>query len=137
MYQLDINDIVTMRFPNKSQFAKAIGVSREAAIKLCNGETTRISFSTITAICKALECTPNDIFSNDEDFSNQRLHNFKNLPPIDEKALEEYLCSVAKTYQAACDMSKNAEKIAKEYGTEKTLNIFYRTLGKSDSGDAK
>lgn len=74
MYKLNINDRVDQYFPNKSQFAKAVGISREAAVKLCNGETTRISFDTLTSICKALHCTPNDVFINDEENTPAESH---------------------------------------------------------------
>ncbi len=64
--RLNIKDLVDKKFPNKNQFAKAIGIGFPAACKLYDGETTKINFDTLEAICKALECTPLDIFETDD-----------------------------------------------------------------------
>ena len=51
---------------NINQFAKSIGIGRDAAEKIYEGETTRISFDTLEAICRELECTPNEIIVSDD-----------------------------------------------------------------------
>lgn len=66
MYKLKINHLVDKYFPTKSEFARAIHKTRDAAVKLCDGTTTRIEFDTLTALCKALHCTPNDILIDDD-----------------------------------------------------------------------
>jgi len=57
-----LND--TLKRANKSryQLAKETGISASILSNLCNNKTTAISFSNIEKICKAVPCTPNDIF---------------------------------------------------------------------------
>ena len=62
---LDIKELVDKKYPNRNQFSKAIGVGFPAACKLYNGETSKISFDTLEAICIALDCTPNDVLKQD------------------------------------------------------------------------
>lgn len=64
--KLKIKELVDSKFPNKNQFAKAIGVGFPAACRLYNGETTKINFDTLENICRVLECTPCDIFEPDD-----------------------------------------------------------------------
>ena len=49
---------------NKSRYwlARNSGMAYQNIVKLCNNETTSIKFEFIESICKALNCTPNDIF---------------------------------------------------------------------------
>lgn len=67
--KLNVTKYVDNKFPktnynkktNISAFAASIGVSFAAAKAIYNGETTRIAFDTLEAICLVLDCTPNDI----------------------------------------------------------------------------
>lgn len=42
--------------------SQTIDCNYQSLAKLCNGETSSINFDTITKICYALNCFPNDIF---------------------------------------------------------------------------
>lgn len=74
--QLNVQDLVDKKFAhstgkfagqaNISQFAKALGIERIAALKIYNGETASISFDVFESICRVLECTPNDIIITDD-----------------------------------------------------------------------
>lgn len=62
MYKINIKDRVDAKFNNINKFAVAVGISFGAAEKLYKGETVRIAFDTLEAICNVFNCTPNDIF---------------------------------------------------------------------------
>ena len=62
MLRLDIKKYVDDQFENLNQFAKASGLNYQAAQKIYNGETSRITFDNLESICKVLNVTPNDIF---------------------------------------------------------------------------
>lgn len=49
---------------NKSQYwlSKQTDITPQNIGRLANNKTTSISFDNLEKICKALECTPNDIF---------------------------------------------------------------------------
>lgn len=63
--KINIQNKIKERGLNKNQFAKMTQLGYPAVCKLCNGETTRISFDTLEIICEVLECTPNDILVTD------------------------------------------------------------------------
>lgn len=66
MLKVNIQDKLLEKGLNKNQFAKLVQIGYPAACALYDGTTTRISFDTLENICKALDCTPNDILvSND------------------------------------------------------------------------
>lgn len=81
--RLNVKPFVDKKFPpnrdirtrdaNINQFAKAIEVSRAAAEKIYDGETTRIDFDTLERVCRVLECTPNDIIVSDDPTVNRLL----------------------------------------------------------------
>ena len=74
--RLNVQGLVDKKFPhtagkfagqaNISQFAKAVGIERLAALKIYNGETSSINFDILESICRVLECTPNDIIVSDD-----------------------------------------------------------------------
>ena len=70
MLRLDIKKYVDDQFENLNQFAKASGLNYQAAQKIYNGETSRITFDNLESICKVLNVTPNDIFIFDDAISN-------------------------------------------------------------------
>lgn len=61
-----IDDILKERKSSRYQLAKQTGISENALGKICRNETSSIEFSTIEKICKALNCTPNDIIIFDD-----------------------------------------------------------------------
>lgn len=66
MLRLDVKKYVDDQFENLNQFAKASGLNYQAAQKIYNGETSRITFDNLESICKVLNVTPNDIFIFDD-----------------------------------------------------------------------
>ena len=70
MLRLDIKKYVDDQFDNLNQFAKASGLNYQAAQKIYNGETSRITFDNLESICKVLNVTPNDIFIFDNAINN-------------------------------------------------------------------
>lgn len=58
MLKLDVKKYVDEQFDNLNQFAKATGLNYQAAQKIYNGETTRITFDNLESICKTLNVTP-------------------------------------------------------------------------------
>ena len=45
--------------------SRVTGISNNNISNICNGDTKSIRLDTIEKICHALNCTPNDIFTND------------------------------------------------------------------------
>ena len=71
MLKINIKDRLDASGLNKNQFAKECKIGYPAACALYNGTTTSIRFDTLEAICKTLNCTPNDILvSDDSNFIN-------------------------------------------------------------------
>lgn len=70
MLRLDVKKYVDDQFENLNQFAKASGLNYQAAQKIYNGETSRITFDNLESICKVLNVTPNDIFIFDDAINN-------------------------------------------------------------------
>ena len=62
MVTLRINEILNKKNKTCYWLAKQCDISQNNMGKICNGETTSIRFDTLEKICKALDCTPNDIF---------------------------------------------------------------------------
>ena len=60
--RINIDAILEQQGKTKYWLAKETGISNNAICNLCNNKTTSISFEAIDLICKALSCTPNDIF---------------------------------------------------------------------------
>ena len=56
----------------QEDLADTIGVTRQTISRLCTGKTTTISFDNLRKICKALNCTPNDLFGYNNNESDQQ-----------------------------------------------------------------
>ena len=72
-YTFTINEVgVLMRITvdkalkkcNRSRYwlSKEINCNYQSLVKLCNNESSAISFDLLERICTALNCTPNDLF---------------------------------------------------------------------------
>lgn len=61
-----IDNILKERKLSRYQLSKQTGISEQALGRICRNETSSIEFSTIEKICKALNCTPNDIIIFDD-----------------------------------------------------------------------
>lgn len=66
MLSLRIDEILQEKGKTPYWLSKQTGISPNNIGKICNSETTNIRFDTIEKICKALECTPNDIIVSDD-----------------------------------------------------------------------
>lgn len=92
MLKLNIKKYVDEQFDNLNQFAKATGLNYQAAQKIYNGETTRITFDNLESICKTLNVTPNDIFTFED--VNSPTKNETNDIPIPSISYKNILHSV-------------------------------------------
>jgi putative transcriptional regulator len=62
MLRVVIDQILKRKGKTRYWLAHTADLDYISLIKLCNGETSKISFDYIERICTTLECTPNDIF---------------------------------------------------------------------------
>lgn len=66
MISLRVNEILKEKGLTPYWLGKQTGISQNNILKICNGETSTIRFDTLEKICKALECTPNDVITTDD-----------------------------------------------------------------------
>lgn len=66
MVHLRVDEILKEQDKTAYWLAKQTGIAQNNILKICNGETSTIRFDTIEKICKALNCTPNDIIVSDD-----------------------------------------------------------------------
>ena len=66
MLSLRTNKILEKKGLTPYWLGKQTGISQNNILKICNGETSTIRFDTIEKICKALECSINDLFESDD-----------------------------------------------------------------------
>lgn len=66
MLSLKINEILKQQGKSPYWLGKQTGISQNNIGKICNGETSTIRFDTIEKICKALNCSINDLFTTDD-----------------------------------------------------------------------
>lgn len=64
MIRLRVNELLEQKGKTCYWLAKQCDVSQNNMAKICNGETTSIRFEILEKICKALDCTPNDIITS-------------------------------------------------------------------------
>ena len=72
MLSLKINKILEEQGKTQYWLGKQTGISQNNILKICNGETSTIRFDTLEKICKALNCSINDLFTTN-DQTMQRL----------------------------------------------------------------
>ena len=77
MLSLKINKILEKKGLTPYWLGKQTGISQNNILKICNGETSTIRFDTIEKICKALECSINDLFESDDPQMQRLLHHSK------------------------------------------------------------
>lgn len=66
MLKLRVNEIIEEQGKSQYWLGKQTGIAPNNIGKICNGETVNIRFDTIEKICKALNCSINDLFSSDD-----------------------------------------------------------------------
>ena len=66
---LRLDRVMADRKISLNELSERVGVSNVNLSKLKTGKVSAIRFSTLNAICKALDCQPGDIleFNNDDD----------------------------------------------------------------------
>ena len=75
MLSLKINKILEEQGKTPYWLGKQTGISQNNILKICNGETSTIRFDTLEKICKALNCSINDLFTTN-DPTMQRILNY-------------------------------------------------------------
>ncbi len=66
MMILNIQKILDSQDKTKYWLSKQTGIDNTSIGKICNGETKNIRLETMEKICKALNCTPNDLIETDD-----------------------------------------------------------------------
>lgn len=66
MLFLRVNEILKKQGKTAYWLSKQTGISQNNIGKICNGETKTIRFDTLEKICKALNCSINDLFITDD-----------------------------------------------------------------------
>ncbi|WP_290454772.1 helix-turn-helix domain-containing protein [Romboutsia ilealis] len=56
-----INEILDQKGKTRYWLSKEVGISHQNLTKLARNETESIKFHLLEGICKALECTPNEL----------------------------------------------------------------------------
>ena len=69
MIEIDLDVLLAMRKMTSLELAEKIGITQANLSILKTGKAKAIRFSTLEAICKALNCQPGDIikFKNEEE----------------------------------------------------------------------
>ena len=63
--KINIKELMEKKNISRYELAKRIGVTYPTITSIYNGDASSIKFDTLFAICKELECTPNDIIEDD------------------------------------------------------------------------
>ena len=66
MLSLRVNEILEEKNLTPYWLGKQTGISQNNILKICNGETSTIRFGTLEKICKALNCSINDLFTTND-----------------------------------------------------------------------
>ena len=66
MIKLNVRQILEQQGKTPYWLAKETGISNNNIANICNGDTKSIRLDTMEKICKALNCTPNDIIESDD-----------------------------------------------------------------------
>ena len=67
MFKINIDKILKDKCKSRFWLSKAADITYPTMKKLADGNTVSINFDVLYKICKALDCTPNDIFLEKED----------------------------------------------------------------------
>ena len=71
--KLNIKDKLQTKKISRYELAKRIGVSYPTITSIYNGESTSIKFEILEALCKELECTPDDLIETNDPLVNRLL----------------------------------------------------------------
>lgn len=65
--QIQLKKILEEKHMNRYELAAKTGLSYPGITKIYDGKTKRISLDTIEILCRALDCTPNDLLIFDDE----------------------------------------------------------------------
>lgn len=63
---IKINEILEKQGKSRYWLSKEVGMTHQSLTKIARNDTASISFENLEKICKALNCTPNDILGWDD-----------------------------------------------------------------------
>lgn len=63
--KINIKDLMEKKAISRYELAKRIGVTYPTITSIYNGDASSIKVETLLALCKELECTPNDIMEDE------------------------------------------------------------------------
>lgn len=75
----NIQEIMNRQMITRYTLSKKTNTTFHAINKIYSGESTRISLDVLESLCKALHCTPNDIFESDDPELKQRLEEYQKI----------------------------------------------------------
>ncbi len=67
MIRIDLDVMLARRKMSLTELSERVGITMANLSVLKNGKAKAIRFSTLEAICKALDCQPGDILAYEED----------------------------------------------------------------------
>lgn len=73
MIKIELDEILKAKKISSKQLSKMIGLTEANLSVLRSGKAKAIRFSTLNAICKALECEPGDILKIKGDEKNEHI----------------------------------------------------------------
>ena len=85
MLSLKINKILEKQGKTPYWLGKQTGISQNNILKICNGETSTIRFDTLEKICKALNCSINDLFTTNDQTMHRLLTYASKLNDLNNK----------------------------------------------------
>ena len=65
--QIQLKKVLEEKHMNRYELAAKTGLSYPGITNIYDGKTKRISLDTIEILCRALDCTPNDLFVFDSE----------------------------------------------------------------------
>ena len=68
---LQLDRVMVERKMSLNQLAEKVGISNVNLSKIKNNKVTAVRFSTLAAICEALDCVPGDILKYEDGEKNE------------------------------------------------------------------
>lgn len=74
--KLSIKEKLQEKGITRYELAKRIGVTYPTITAIYNGESTSIKFDILEALCRELNCTPNEILETDDPLLHRKIRYF-------------------------------------------------------------
>lgn len=107
---IDIKSKMKEKGLNRSQLAKLVQIGYPAINAIYDSKTTRISFDVLEALCRVLECTPNDILIFETEETIKHTKNILSQHGIDLDGSKESEQSLDEIVEKLTAYIKNAKK---------------------------